>query len=315
MKRNSLAIGLAVALFALVMGALSQDVTKGKEFTISTTSRLVLLDVSVRDSAGGFVSGLSKENFEVAEDGKKQEITQFSNVDAPVTVGILVDESGSMRRKKPEAITAALGFISSSNPHDEIFVLNFNEKVHRGLPDTKLFSDDAKQLRAALSRTDPIGRTALYDAIMSGLRQLEMGREDKKTLLLISDGGDNVSSANLKDVKSAVLQTVATIYTVGVFDSDDPDKNPEVLKNLAQVSGGEAYFPPKLDDVIPICRKIAKDVRTRYSIGYVPSVDDHHRVRHIKVTARAPGHGKLIARTRTSYLMNEQTGTADREKK
>src|ERR1700736_6367976 len=181
-----------------------------KEFTISTTSRLVLLDVSVKDSAGGFVSGLKKENFKVLEDGRPEEITQFADADIPVTIGLVVDESGSMRPKRPEVITAALAFIQASNPLDEIFVLNFNEKVHRGLPDTLLFSDDVKQLRAALWSGTPEGRTALYDAILGGSRQLDMGRRDKKTLIIISDGGDNISTATLNEVVKQVEESVAT---------------------------------------------------------------------------------------------------------
>jgi VWFA-related protein len=170
-----------------------------KEYTIKTTSRLVLLDVSVKDPKGGYVSGLAKDNFHVLEDGKPQEISQFANSDIPVSIGILVDESGSMRPKKPEIITAALSFISASNPKDEIFVINFNEKVRRGLPDTELFSDNIQELRSALWSGIPEGRTALYDAVVAGLKQLEMGRRDKKSLVLISDGGDNVSTANEKD--------------------------------------------------------------------------------------------------------------------
>src|SRR5690349_6953951 len=123
-----------------------------KEYTIRTTSRLVLLDVSVKDAAGGFVSGLTKDDFKVYENGKPQEISQFANADIPVTVGIVVDESGSMRPKRPEVIRAALDFIDASNPHDEIFVINFNERPRRGLPNMMLFSDDIKQLSAALWR-------------------------------------------------------------------------------------------------------------------------------------------------------------------
>ncbi len=121
-----------------------------KEFTIQTTSRLVLLDVSVKDAAGGFVSGLTKENFKVFENGKPQEISHFANSDIPVTAGIAVDESGSMRPKRAQVVTAALVFNEASNPMDETFVINFNEKARRGLPDDILFSDDNKQLRAAL---------------------------------------------------------------------------------------------------------------------------------------------------------------------
>jgi Ca-activated chloride channel homolog len=284
-----------------------------KQFTISTTSRLVLLDVSVKDSAGGFVSGLKKENFKVLEDGKPEEITQFADADIPVTIGLVIDESGSMRPKRPEVITAALAFIQASNPLDELFVLNFNEKVHRGLPDTLLFSDDVKQLRAALWSGVPEGRTALYDAITAGLRQLDMGRRDKKTLIIISDGGDNISTATLNDVVKQVEESVATVYTIGVFDQDDPDRNPDVLRRLAHISGGEAYFPQKLEDVVPICRGIAKDIRTRYTVGYIPTAEGK-KARHIKVVASAPDRGKLIARTRTLYMFPEEAETADRRK-
>lgn len=285
-----------------------------KEYTISVSSRLVLLDVSVKDNGGGFVSGLHKDDFKVFEDGKPQTITQFANADIPVTVGLLIDESGSMRAKKPEAVTAALGFITSSNPKDEMFVLNFNEKVHRGLTDTKLFTDNVQELRAALWRSNPQGRTCLYDAIMAGLKQLEMGRQDKKTLIIISDGGDNVSSANFKDVMNLVEQSPATIYTIGVYDDDDADKNPDVLRKLAAISGGEFYKPPKIEDIVPVCRRIAKDIRTRYTIGYIPNAAEGKKMRHIKVQVTAADHGKLVARTRTTYLMNEGGQTADRAK-
>ncbi|HUA22024.1 MAG TPA: VWA domain-containing protein [Bryobacteraceae bacterium] len=276
------------------------SVPSQQPYTISTTSRLVLLDVSVKDSAGGFVSGLTKENFKVYEDGKLQQISQFASVDIPVTVGILVDESGSMRNKRPEVITAALAFIQASNPMDEIFVINFNEHPYRGLPEGVLFSDDPRQLRQALGQGDPEGRTALYDAITMGLHQLELGRRDKKTLVLISDGGDNHSKSTLPEVTHDVLASIATIYTVGIYDPQDPEKNPGVLRRLAQLSGGSFHFPEKLDEIVPICRRIAKDIRTRYTIGYVPAAEGRAQ-RHIKVVALAADGHKLNVRARTSY--------------
>ncbi|HLJ51357.1 MAG TPA: VWA domain-containing protein [Bryobacteraceae bacterium] len=277
------------------------------DFTIKTNVKLVLLDVSVKDSAGGFVSDLTKDNFVVTEDGKPQTITQFASQDAPVSIGIVVDESGSMRSKRPEVITAALALIGASNPEDETFVINFNEKVFRGLPDRVLFSDNTNMLRNALWSTQPEGRTALYDALFASLRQLDWGRRDKKTLVLISDGGDNISTHNFKDVMNQVEKSLATIYTVGVFDEDDPDRNPGVLRDLARVSGGVAYFPQKLEEVVPICKGIAKDIRNRYTIGYVPAGGSgKSQLRHIKLTVSAPDHGKLIARTRTSYLYSEE---------
>ncbi len=281
-----------------------QPTAKGQEqqnFTIRTTSRLVLLDVSVKDPQGGFVSGLTRDNFKVYENGKLQQITQFANADIPVTVGILVDESGSMRPKRTEVITAALEFIKASNPQDEVFVINFNEKARHGLPDTVLFSDNVELLRSALWQGIPEGRTALYDAIEMALHQSDMGRRDKKTLLLISDGGDNISAHKFPEVMHDVLESIVTIYTIGIFDEDDPERNPGVLKQLAHVSGGGVYFPKKIEEVVPICRQIAKDVRTRYTIGYIPDVNGKSD-RHIKVEASSPDHPKLVVRTRTNYL-------------
>jgi Ca-activated chloride channel homolog len=282
------------------------DPGENEEFTIRSDVRLVLLDVSVKDQKGAFVSGLTKDNFTVYEDGKPQPITQFANQDIPVTVGLVVDESGSMRPKRSETITAALTFIQASNPQDEVFVINFNDKVYHGLPDTLLFSDNVTKLREALWSTKPEGRTALYDAIFASLHQLDMGRRSKKTLVLISDGGDNISSHTRKDVEHKVQQSLATIYTVGIFDNDDPDKNPDVLKWLANVSGGVSYFPEKLDDIVPVCQKIAKDIRTRYAISYVPAEGKPGTLRHIKIAVNDPERGKLVARTRTQYVYNPE---------
>jgi Ca-activated chloride channel homolog len=286
-------------------GSLTVKSDPSQNFTIQTTSRLVLLDVSVKDASGGFVSGLSKDAFKVYEDGKPQEITQFANADIPVTVGIAVDESGSMRPKRPQVITAALAFIQSSNPMDEMFIVNFNERPRRGLPDEILFSDNIQRLRAALWEGIPEGRTALYDAIEMALHQLDFGRRDKKTLIVISDGGDNHSKHTLQDVMQDTLSTVATIYTIGIFDEDDPERNAGVLQKLAHISGGVYYHPKTLQEIVPICRQIAKDIRTRYTIGYVPK-DEGKPVRHIKVTASSPEHSKLLVRTRTSYMFSPE---------
>jgi len=273
------------------------------EFTIHSTVNRVLLDVSVRDASGGFVSGLTKDNFRVFEDGKAQQIAEFEAGDIPVTVGIVVDESGSMVPKRSEVLTAALTFVTESNPLDEMFVIHFNETVRHGLPDEVLFTDNRQMLRTALLSGVAEGRTALYDAIVVALRQLDMGRQAKKTLVLISDGGDNISKHKLADVVRLTEETSATIYTIGVFDQDDPDRNPALLKKLAEISGGIAYFPQQLNDVVPVCRKIAKDIRNRYTLAYIPPAgNEKPGIRHVRVEVSAPGHGKLLARTRASYL-------------
>jgi len=297
---STLVLGCAMVGWAQGKGPAVAKAEEPSDFTIRTTARLVLLDVSVKDASGGFVSGLSKDAFKVYENDKQQQITHFANADIPVTVGIAVDESGSMRPKRAEVITAALVFNKASNPMDEMFIINFNEKPRRGLPDNLLFSDDVQQLRAALWQGDPEGRTALYDALEMALNQLEFGRRDKKTLVLISDGGDNHSQHTLEDVMRDVLKSVATIYTIGLYDEDDPESNEGVLKKLAHVSGGVFYHPQTLDEIVPICQQIAKDIRTRYTIGYVPSAEGKLD-RHIKVMASSADHPKLSLRSRTSY--------------
>jgi VWFA-related protein len=246
--------------------------------------------------------GLEKENFEVYENGKRQQITEFAHIDIPVTVGLVVDASGSMRAKQPEVITAALGFIRASNPRDEIFVINFNEKPRRGLPEMLLFSDDLRELQAALWRGRPEGRTSLYDAIEMALKHLEFGRRDKKTLIVISDGGDNLSRHSVQDVMADVLKSAVTIYTIGISDESDPDRNPGFLKQIARLSGGGAYFPERIEQIAPICRDIALELRTRYTLGYVPPAGNTVAVRGVELVARSGSGQKLKATTRARYL-------------
>jgi len=309
-RRDVYLVGvLLIACCAAVGWDQENAASKNKDdenYTIRTTSRLVLLDVSVKDAKGGYVSGLAKDNFTVYENGKAQEISQFADADIPVTVGLVVDESGSMRPKRRDVITAALEFVEASNPHDEIFVVNFNERARRGLPDLVPFSDNVELLRSALWQGEPEGRTALYDAVEMSLHQLGMGRRDKKTLVVISDGGDNISTHKQPEVMHDVLTSLTTIYTIGIFDEDDPERNPGVLERLAHVSGGVAYFPKSLDEVAPVCRQIAKDIRTRYTIGFIPSSEGKPD-RRIKVVASAPNHENLIVRTRSNYLFTPES--------
>jgi Ca-activated chloride channel family protein len=284
--------------------AFAQSSPPTGEFKISTDVELVLLDVSVRDPKGGYVSGLSQDNFHIFENGAPQKITEFTSADIPVAVGLVMDDSGSMLSKRPDVITAGLVFIGASNPRDQIFVVNFNDKVRCGLPADVAFTDDIHLLGAALSRDLAQGQTALYDAIAFALRHLESGRRSKKALVLVSDGGDNCSTHNFKEVMRLIQESRATIYTVGVFDPDDPDRNPQVLNRIAQVSGGETFLPAVIDDVTPICKKIAKDIRNRYTIGYIPvRTNDKAALRKVHVVATAPDRGKLQVRTRTSYLL------------
>jgi VWFA-related protein len=224
----------------------------------------------------------------------------------PVTVGLIVDESRSMAPKRVAVLTAALIFISESNPKDEIFVLNFNDDVKPGLLAPTLFSDDIQELRAGLLRGVSEGRTVLNDAVVAGLAQLELGTRDKKTLVLISDGGDNASTHTRRETMDRVERSAATIYTIGLYDADDPDRDPGILRQLAGISGGEAYFPPTPAETGPACRRIAHDIRARYTLGYIPPPGKStNTLRSIQVRASALGHPKLIARTRSRYRYDQ----------
>ena len=283
-------------------------------FTMSTTAELVVLDVGVQDAAGGHISNLNKENFQVYEGGKLQRITQFESEDVPVTVGLVIDTSGSMRSKYPDVVTAALAFIQASNREDEVFIVNFGDDVHPGLPEGVPFTDDIRQLRTALSWGTPAGRTALYDAILYSLHHLEKGTRDKKALVLVSDGGDNQSTQGPRELMRMVQESHATIYTIGIFEAEDPDRNPALLRRLAFVSGGEAFFPKQLSGIIGICRQIASDIRTRYTIGYVPVRDSQQgSMRKIKVVATRPGGGKMAVHARTSYFLPDLRPVAERQ--
>ncbi|HUB83887.1 MAG TPA: VWA domain-containing protein [Bryobacteraceae bacterium] len=273
--------------------------------TFRSDVRLVVLDVSVKDRAGGFVPGLTKDNFKVLENGLPQPIVVFAREDLPVTVGILVDESRSMLPKRPDVLIAARTLIAEGNRDDEIFVLKFNDTVRRGLPANQLFSSDMKALNTALYVGRPEGRTALYDAVFDGLSQLELGHRDKKALVLISDGGDNASHHDRREIFQKLDRSIATIYAVGLYDEDDSDWSPGVLSHLARVSGGEAYFPPTSSDMTEVCRAIAKDIRTRYTVGYAPPASNGGSLRRIHVSVAARAHGRLIARARTQYRYEE----------
>jgi VWFA-related protein len=287
----------------------------GDDYTISVNVNMVVLRATAQDQKGMLVSGLGKDDFEVYENGVLQPIKYFSHEDIPVTVGLVVDNSGSMRPKRADVIAAALAFARSSNPQDQIFVTNFNEKVSFGLPDNTPFTDQVAQLEVALSRIAAAGETALYDAVAAALAHLTKGTRDKKVLIVISDGGDNASKHTLTEIMALVGQSDTTVYTIGIFDVQDGDQNPGVLKRLAKNTGGEAFLPESLKDVAPICERIAHDIRNQYTISYVPTNrnrDGSYRV--IKVQAKAPGRGRLLVRTRTGYFAPSKSQTSSAAK-
>jgi VWFA-related protein len=271
-------------------------------YTISDNVNLVVLDVAVKKPGDGYVSGLKKNDFRIFDDHVPRQISQFASIDTPVTIGLVVDNSGSMLRKRPEVITAGLAFAKQSNPQDEFFVVNFNNSVVRGLPDRTLFTDNLQVLRSALFFGQPKGQTALYDAVAYSLKHLEFCQRERRALIVVSDGGDNVSQIRLSQLMRLIEASRASIYTVGLFDPEANDLNPGVLRRFASVSGGE-YFQPALNEVVPVFDKISRDIRHRYTLAFVPDdVNDKRMVRTVKVTAQQNGQ-KLLVHTRSTYTM------------
>jgi VWFA-related protein len=217
-----------------------------------------------------------------------------------------------MRSRYNHVVTAAMVFIQASNRKDEVFVVNFGDRVSHGLPEGIPFSADTGQLRAALSLGVPAGRTALYDAILFSLHHIEKGHCEKKALMLVSDGGDNSSTHGSAEVMRAVRESFTTIYTIGIFDENDRDQNPALLRSLARESGGESFLPEQLSDVTGICRQIARDIRTRYTIGYVPvRSGEQGSMRKVKVTASVVGAHKLVINTRRGYFLPDRRPELD----
>jgi VWFA-related protein len=298
-----IALPIALSSWAQAQEPAAAPTRPGGEYAIQVNVDVVVLRATTQDRKNILVSGLDKDDFQVYEDGVLQTIKYFSHADIPVTVGLVVDNSGSMTPKRHDVIAAAMAFARSSNPQDQMFVVNFNEKVSFGLPNNTAFTDQPAQLQVALSRVAAEGETALYDAVAVALEHLRMGNRDKKVLIVVSDGGDNASRHKLAEITALVAQSNAIIYTIGIFDDQDPDRNPGVLKRLAKETGGEAFLPESVKDVEPICERIARDIRNQYTIAYNPTNkkrDGTYRV--IQVKANAPDHRRLSVRTRAGYV-------------
>jgi len=272
-------------------------------YTINVSVDEVVLHATVRNRKGTPVTGLEKQNFQIFEDHALQPIKHFSHEDIPVSVGLVIDNSGSMRPKRAEVITAALAFAASSNPHDEMFLINFNEHVRFGLPAPMPFTDQPDQLKAAMSTVKADGETALYDAVAVALEHLKKGARDKKVLIVVSDGADNASAHTKAQILELAKHSDAIIYSVGIYEPDDPDRNPHVLSELSHVTGGEAYFPETLRDVRPACERIAHEIRNQYTLSYSPTNQKQDGTyRGIQVRAATPEGRGLAVTTRVGYV-------------
>ena len=281
---------------------------------LRSESDLVVLHVTVADDRGAFVPELKEGNFRIFEQNIEQKISVFSQDDIPVTMGLVIDNSGSMREKREQVNAAAMTFVRTSNPQDEAFVVNFNDEYY--LDTDGDFTSDQRNLNDALSRIDTRGSTALYDALIGSLDHLKKGHKDKRVLLLVTDGDDDASSKTLEDAMKAAQQSSATIYAVGVFSEDDRKNDKrmvrhsrKVLTELAAATGGLAYFPDSLSEVTPICEQVAREIRNQYTLGYYPvntARDGTFRTVQVKVIP-PNGRGKLSVRTRTGYYAPTST--------
>jgi VWFA-related protein len=297
---------LLLIAFVCYAGRQAQPAAQEPEpdaFRISVDVPLVVLHASVTDRHGAVVANLRDRDFEVYEDGVRQHVQFCASEDVPVTVALVVDHSSTMRPKMAEVTAATRTFSRASNPADEMFVVNFNERVSLGLSGPLHFTNRSADLERAIADAPAGGMTALYDAIARGLEGLQAGSRDKRVLIVVSDGGDNASVRTLPQVMKLAEQSTAVIYTVGLFDDDDPDQNPGVLKRLARSTGGEAYLPRTPEEVVGVCERIARDIRHQYTLGYAPlnrSQDTAQRA--IRVVARTEDHTRLAVRTRTGYI-------------
>ncbi|MEP7306468.1 MAG: VWA domain-containing protein [Acidobacteriota bacterium] len=274
------------------------------EPVFTTKSDLVVINLSVKDRKGGYVSDLSVDAFAVFENKQPQPISFFVSQDAPVTVGLLLDSSGSMSANRELLISAAASFAATSNPEDEIFALAFNDTVTPVLPKGAPFTADPDILRRAVSvATETHGRTALYDALAAGLDYLARGTRERKVLIVVSDGGDNASRTTAQEIWKQTQASNVVVYTVALLDDVERESNPKALKRIADATGGEAFRPRSIRDVADVLRHIAADIRHAYTIGYVPTNAEHDGTfRNLRVVVRAPDRRAITVRTRSGYV-------------
>lgn len=289
---------LAVAMVALVAAQ-----TSGQSH-FSAHSDLVVLNVAVTDGRGAFVSGLGANAFHVLEDGRPQKVSFFAEQDAPATIGLLIDASGSMLENRTRVIAAITEFAKASNPADEFLPLVFNEDVIGVLPGHERFTQDPAALREALTHSlSARGRTAFHDALIEAVDGVSQGRHERKVLIVLSDGGDNASHRTFDEAFEKVLGSDVVIYSIALVDPLTLDRNPKALRRLADGTGGLTFQPESPAVIAKVFQTISHDIRSRYTLAYEPAdLDGASRLKHVRVNVTAPGYSGLKVRTRTGYV-------------
>jgi VWFA-related protein len=298
---------LPVALLCMATFAQDQVPTKPgakpaepPEPVFSTDTHLVVLHATVFDKAGKFVTNLPQSSFQVFEDGKLQPIKTFKREDIPVSMGIIVDNSGSMRDKRQKVEAAALALVQESNHEDEVFIVNFNDEAYL---DTD-FTSDIKEMQLGLTKIDSRGGTAMRDAIRMSIDHLkEKGKKDKRVLLIVTDGNDNASGVSLEATVRAAQDAETIVFAIGLLSDEErreASKAKRALMTLTEATGGQAFFPKDVTEVDKIAHQVARDIRNQYTITYSPTnaaMDGTYR--QIKVVALGPN--KPVVRTRSGY--------------
>jgi len=298
--------GLLASITVIAVTVSSAQSLKDSDFQLSVDVELVVLPVSVVDKEGNPFRGLQKEHFAVYEDKVLQDIALFKQEDIPLSVGLVIDASDSMKDKRDRLRAAAMTFIRESNPDDETSIVSFGEDVLL----EQEFTRDTRELNRALASMRSSGATALYDAIVQAAQYLEQESvHEKKVLIVVTDGEDNSSKSKLQDALKAVSESKITLYTIGLLTSYSStygsynDSAKGVLKQLAEVSGGASSFPKNINEVEKVCSRIAHDLRNQYTIGYKPSNQEFNGAwRKVQVRVNPPKNTpKLKLRTKQGY--------------
>jgi Ca-activated chloride channel family protein len=271
--------------------------------TFSSESDLVVLQVTVFDRRGDPVRQLTRDVFHVVEDGTPQTITLFSGDDAPVAVGLVVDNSSSMLTRRAMVMAGVKAFSDASKPDDQAFTIVFNEHVRRGLPETVGFTSNATLLQASMAALPPGGQTALHDAVIAGLDQLNTAERQKHVLVVLSDGEDNASRQSQQDMLRRAERSNALIYAVSTARLDTSVGDERLLRRLARSTGGELFTPRTERDVVAAFGEIGVKIRQGYTIGYVPTNSAHDgSYRKLIVRVLAPGMRAPAVHVRDGYL-------------
>jgi Ca-activated chloride channel family protein len=271
--------------------------------SFSSESELVVLQVTVFDRDGNSVRQLSRDVFHVVEDGTPQTITMFSGEDAPVAVGLIVDNSSSMLTRRNMVSAGVTAFAQSSKPDDQAFSLVFNEHVVRALPETVAFTNNPTLLQASIAAVTPGGQTALHDAVIAGLNQLDTAERQKHVLVVLSDGEDNASKQSEDEMLKRADRSNALIYAVSTKRLDTSVGNERLLRKLARSTGGELYTPRTEREVVAAFAEIGSKIRQGYTIGYVPTNAAHDGTyRKLIVRVLVPGMRAPVVHVKDGYL-------------